>query len=175
MNEVVPVDLRGGLVDIHVVALIFGYTLSGWVGFGFFFWKTGGEDTWRPPLAFQCAWPTLLFMGLYWVPESPRWLPMRGRNAEAKRILARLHYSSIDPDHTFASAEYYQIQKQIAIDRALESSWVHMWKKPSYRKRCLLAIGTAGIIQCSGVLVINSKEMASSPNIIHFPIADHAT
>ena len=37
MNEVVPQHLRGGLVDIHAVMLIFGYTVQGWVGFGFYF------------------------------------------------------------------------------------------------------------------------------------------
>lgn len=31
MNEVVPVDMRGGLVDIHAVFLILGYTIQGWV------------------------------------------------------------------------------------------------------------------------------------------------
>jgi hypothetical protein len=69
MNEVVPEHLRGGLVDIHAVFLILGYTIQGWVGFGFYFWKEGGDNTWRVPLALQCVWPMLLIAGLYWVPE----------------------------------------------------------------------------------------------------------
>jgi hypothetical protein len=156
MSEVVPVDFRGALVDVHAVFLIFGYMVQGWVGFGFYFWN-GGESTWRPPLALQCAWPALLLCGIYWVPESPRWLVMQDRVEEAQAILFKLHSNPNDPDDEFAQAEFYQIRKQIAIDRALGSSWMHMIKKPSYRKRCLLAIGTTGIIQCSGVLVINSK------------------
>lgn len=67
MNEVVPVKMRAGLVDIHAVCLIFGYMVQGWVGFGFYFWKDGGDKTWRPPLALQCAWPLMLLCGLYWV------------------------------------------------------------------------------------------------------------
>lgn len=63
MNEVVPVDMRGGLVDIHAVFLILGYTIQGWVGFGFYFWTTGGSNTWRPPLAIQCSWPLFLLIG----------------------------------------------------------------------------------------------------------------
>lgn len=157
MSEVVPVDFRGALVDVHAVFLLLGYTIQGWVGYGFFFWD-GGSNTWRPPLALQCAWPILLLCGIYWVPESPRWLIMQDRVEEAKAIIFRLHSNANDPDDEFAHAEFYQIRKQIAIDRALGSSWMHMIKKPSYRKRCLLAIGTTGIIQCSGVLVINSKS-----------------
>jgi hypothetical protein len=151
-------DDVSGLVDLHAVFLIIGYTVQGWVGFGFYFWKSGGNNTWRVPLALQCVWPLLLLSGLYWVPESPRWLIMNDRLDEAKTILQRLHSTSKDStDDEYALAEFYQIQKQVLIDRTLGSSWVHMFKKPSYRKRALLAIGTTGIIQCSGVLVINSE------------------
>jgi hypothetical protein len=55
-----------------------------------------------------------------------------------------------------AKAEFYRIRKQIAINRTLGSSWVVMWKKPSYQKRAVLNVAITGIIQCSGVLVINS-------------------
>lgn len=41
MSEVVPVQMRAGLVDIHAVLLVFGYCLQGWVGFGFYFWTSG--------------------------------------------------------------------------------------------------------------------------------------
>ncbi|OAP58544.1 hypothetical protein AYL99_07634 [Fonsecaea erecta] len=169
MSEVVPVDLRGALVDVHAVFLILGYTIQGWVGFGFFFWD-GGDDTWRPPLALQCAWPLFLLCGIYWVPESPRWLVMQGRIEEAKEILFKLHSDPNDPDNEFANAEYYQIQKQIAIDKTLGNSWMHMIKKPSYRKRCLLAIGTTGIIQCSGVLVINNYGPTLYANLGFSPV-----
>lgn len=47
MNEVVPVKMRAGLVDIHAVCLLFGYFVQGWVGFGFYFWKDGiGTPYW---------------------------------------------------------------------------------------------------------------------------------
>lgn len=81
---------------------------------------------------------------------------MQDRHEEAQAILFRLHSDPSDPDDEFARAEFYQIQKQIAIDRTLGSSWMHIIKKPSYRTRAFLAVGTTGIIQCSGVLVINS-------------------
>ncbi|TKA74723.1 hypothetical protein B0A55_04043 [Friedmanniomyces simplex] len=127
MNEIVPVSIRGALVDIHGVMLVLGYTIQGWVGFGF------------------C------------------------RDAEAERILIKLHNDPRDPENVIAAAEFYQIKKQMAIDRTLGSSWLHIIKKPSYRKRALLAIGTCGIVQCSGVLVINNygptlyKDLGFSP------------
>ena len=77
---------------------------------------------------------------------------MQGREAEAESVLLNLHANTGDPNNDAAKAEIYQIRKQIAIDRTLGNSWMHILKKPSYRKRALLAVGTTGIIQCSGVL-----------------------
>lgn len=170
MNEVVPQHLRGGLVDIHAVMLIFGYTVQGWVGFGFYFWKTGGSNTWRPPIALQCAWPLFLLIGLYWIPESPRWLVMNDRIEEAHVILQKLHSDPSDPSDTYARKEFYQIQKQFMIDRTLGSSWIHLFKKPSYRKSAFLALGTTAIIQCSGVLVINNYGPTLYKNLGFSPV-----
>lgn len=52
--------------------------------------------------------------------------------------------------------EYLQISKQVALDRNLPTSWLHIIQKPSHRKRALISIGTTGFIQCSGILVINN-------------------
>lgn len=154
MNEIVPSQFRGALVDMHGVLLVLGYTIQGFLGYGFFFWQDA--NAWRPPLAIQCFFPLCLLIALPWLPESPRWLCLQNRGEEARQILLKLHSNKNDPNHDGAEAEYYQINKQIEIDRTLGSSWKILFTKPSYRKRAFLAIGTTGIIQCSGVLVINN-------------------
>ena len=69
--QVVPPYLRGALVQIHAISLLFGYMMASWLGYGIYFWKSGGVDkTWRVPLAVQCAPPLILLVGLFWVPES---------------------------------------------------------------------------------------------------------
>ena len=132
--------------------------------------QKGGQNTWRPPLALQCAWPLMLLCGLYWIPESPRWLIMKDRLDEAKVILDRLHSDPSDPDNEYAQSEYYQIQKQILIDRTLDGSWIALFKRPSYRKRAFYAIGTTFFIQCSGVLVINNYGPTLYKNLGFSPV-----
>ncbi|KAF2677245.1 MFS transporter [Lentithecium fluviatile CBS 122367] len=170
MNEVVPVHMRAGLVDIHAVCLIFGYFVQGWVGFGFYFWENGGQNAWRPPLALQCAWPLVLLGGLYWIPESPHWLIMKDRMDEARVILDRLHSNPSDPNKEYARSEFYQIRKQIALDRTLDGTWVGRFRKTSYRKRAFLAMGTTFFIQCSGVLVINNYGPTLYKNLGFSPV-----
>jgi hypothetical protein len=92
---------------------------------------------------------------------------MKGREEEANVILDRLHSDKSDSDNAFSRAKIYQIQQQVSLDRTLASSWMHIIKKPSYCKRAFLAIGTCGIIQCSGVLVVNcvGERLLHSANV----------
>lgn len=75
---------------------------------------------------------------------------MRDRYEEAEKELNKLH----TPEE--AAIELRQIHNQMQIDRTLPSSYWSMFKKPSYRKRTLLALGTTCGIQFSGILVINN-------------------
>ena len=90
------------------------------------------------------------------LPESPRWLLMNDRYEQARTTLLKIH----NPEE--AAVELAQINAQMQIDRNLPNSYWVMFKKPSYRKRSLLAIGTSGSIQFSGILVINSMHLDSS-------------
>lgn len=155
MSEIAPVHMRGALIDIHASMFSGGYAIQAWIGFGFYWWTSGSSNAWRPPIAIQCFWPLVLLAGLFFVPESPRWLMMQDRASEAKEILLRLHLDPTDPNNDAAHAEFYQIQKQIAIDKTLGNTWWHILKKPSYRKRALIGCGITVMTPFSGIYVIN--------------------
>ncbi|KAK4616777.1 MFS-type transporter oryC [Fulvia fulva] len=156
MAEVVSPYLRGALVQLHAIMLVLGYNFASWLGYGIYHWKDGGNATWLVPFAVQCVWPLCLLSGLYFVPESPRWLILNGRREEAEKILCKLHDDPADSTNSYAHAEYLQITKQLDVDRTLPSGWLHIFQKTSLRKRALITIGTTGAIQCSGILVINN-------------------
>jgi MFS family permease len=153
ITEIVPPRNRGLLVDIHSAALLFGYALALWCGFGFFHVKT--IDAWRGPLALQCLPALIVVVVMKWLPESPRWLIQRGRLEQARKVLIKLHQQEA------AAIEFAQIEAQLQLDNALPHTWVSLVTKLSYRRRALYAVGLACGIQFTGGLVINSMSVCS--------------
>ena len=48
------------------------------------------HSAWRTPIAVQFAWGAILGCGMLFLPESPRFLLLKGREAEARKALGRL-------------------------------------------------------------------------------------
>lgn len=80
-----------------------------------------------------------------WLPESPRYLSWKGRSTEARELIYRLHH-----DEAEANAEYIQISRQVEFDKGHPASYLAMFKKPSWRRRSLLAMGLVFAMQCCG-------------------------
>lgn len=148
MSEIAPPSIRGSLVAVHNFTLLIGYSAASWIGYGLF--HVDNDKIWRAQFAILCLPVMVLPVCLLWTPESPRWLLQNDRAPEAERLLHRLHPAEE------ARIEFIQIQQQIAIDRNLETSYLSMFTKPSYRKRCIIAFGLTVSIQLCGPLVINN-------------------
>ncbi|CAF9936030.1 hypothetical protein IMSHALPRED_010435 [Imshaugia aleurites] len=161
--ELSPPKHRGFHVGLHGVALGLGYALTGFVGFGCYFDSTSTFQ-WRFPFAVQLI-PTLILLSGSWkLPESPRWLLMKGRSDEAFRVIQKLHAQPDDPDDTFARKEFYQMTQQFALDEQKKQNLgvVHWWdyfKKASYRRRILIGCGATLSSACSGNLVVNNYQV----------------
>ncbi|KAL2205945.1 general substrate transporter [Sarocladium strictum] len=154
-SEVAPPHARGLLVGLHGVSILLGYSSSAWVGFGFYFVSVDGAQ-WRPPLALQCVPPLILACGVYFIPESPRWLVEHDQHERAELILKRIYKDSKDPGHHEATNEFRQIQAQIELERHLPSSWSSIFKVPHYRKRAFIGFTTLLAGQLTGTTVINN-------------------
>jgi len=80
---------RGQLVMIEGSLIVFGVMLSYWIDFGFSFLEPS-SISWRFPIAFQIVLALIILAGIPGLPESPRWLILKGRNEEALVVLAAL-------------------------------------------------------------------------------------
>ena len=147
--ELAPPDLRGLMVGLNGIHIALGYALASYMGLAFFY-SDNPTAQWRAPLGIALVWPALMLLICLIVPESPRYLLMKGRNEEAKKIVMRLHTVKDDPD--FAESEYYQMSMQAAADRKMDPSWVELFRRPSYRRRVVLAMTFAFLGQSTGVL-----------------------
>jgi MFS family permease len=86
LSEMSSALRRGWLVGHHAIFLVFGYMLSGWVGYACYY-ATGPLSGfgWRFPLALQCLPALVLLLGSPWLPRSPRWLISKGKFDEAQQ------------------------------------------------------------------------------------------
>lgn len=85
-SETAQSHKRGPLVMIEGMLITAGITISYWINYGFSF-IPDNEVAWRFPLAFQIVFALVIFGSIMNLPESPRWLVMRGREDEALDVL----------------------------------------------------------------------------------------
>lgn len=151
--------MRGFFVGMNGVMIATGYSLASYVGLAFFY-STDGAIQWRGPLGLALIWPALMLVVIHFVPESPRYLLMSGRTTEAWEVIVDLHADPNNPRQDYVRAEFYQMQKQIELDRTLSSTWKEMFWKPSYRKRVFIGTFFAFISRSTAVLVVNNYVRA---------------
>lgn len=85
--EVSPARIRGRLVSLNQMAIVTGILLAYVVNWALSF---AGAASWRWMFA-AAVIPSLgLFVGVFFVPESPRWLMEKGRETDAQSVLARV-------------------------------------------------------------------------------------
>lgn len=112
ISEISPPSKRGILLGMFIIGIGLGYSTCAWVGFGAHY-ATNETVQWRMPLALACVTPSLVCIGVFFIPESPRWLIWKGRNDEAWVIIERLHRNPNDATDFMARAEYTQILQQV--------------------------------------------------------------
>ena len=134
-SECSPPHRRGMLIMIEGSLIAFGIMVSYWVDFALF-WadNSAGVDprqaeyvaatsldsvSWRFPIAFQLLLILPTFLTI-WLPESPRWLLLRGRETEAREVLSALNRKAPHDDAIDLIVE--EIQNSLAISQATKLS-----------------------------------------------------
>lgn len=141
--EIAPARIRGKLVTLNQLAIVSGILLA-YVASYYLAGLGLGLASWRWMFA-AAAVPSLLFMvTLLLVPESPRWLLGRGREAEALGTLTRLNGPAA------AVTEAAEIQAALADEQGEAASL----SQPRLRRPLRIAVVLAVLQQITGINTI---------------------
>ncbi|KJE00805.1 galactose transporter [Cryptococcus gattii NT-10] len=117
--ELAPPGIRGSLVALQQLAITFGILVSYWIGYGTnYIGGTGpGQTTaaWRIPLGLQLIPAVVLCVGACFLPYSPRWLMLRGREEECLTNLAMLRHAAEDTPEV--QYEFRALQAERLVER----------------------------------------------------------
>lgn len=94
--------------------------------------------------------------GIYWLPESPRWLASKGRGEEAKAILEKYHAGG-DHDSPLVHLEFNEINESLDLEAlaATTGTWHSLIATPGNRRRLFIAVFLGCAAQWNGIGVVS--------------------
>ncbi|KAG9947114.1 general substrate transporter, partial [Aureobasidium melanogenum] len=136
--EIAPADRRGQLVSVQSLFITGGQVVAyvaGWAVMGRWRWSVGFGSV---PALIQAA----LLVGM---PESPRWLVLKGRDDEAAAVFTRLGHD--DCDHIVAQVKHEVKEEQLSASGSMFKELVTV---PANRRALTIAAGLQALQQLSG-------------------------
>jgi sugar porter (SP) family MFS transporter len=140
--EVAPPRNRGMLVAIYQLAIVLGILCSYTINYGLH----SIDNNWRWMFATGILPSVLFFAGLFFIPESPRWLYKAGRKNDSLKVLTRIGGESL------AKNEIQEIADSLKGDHTSVS--ISELFKPGVRKVMLIGFILAVLVQVSGINTI---------------------
>lgn len=139
LSEIAPPARRGALVGAFQFNIVFGILIAYLSNYLVGLAELGAFD-WRVKFGITALPAALLLALLYAIPQSPRWLALRGRQTEALLVMERIGVA--DPEAEIA-----------AIDAVGENGSARLsWSR--HKRPILLAITVAMFNQLSGINAI---------------------
>ncbi|OZJ06758.1 hypothetical protein BZG36_00264 [Bifiguratus adelaidae] len=130
---------RGTVTSLFWTCYYVGSLLSSWITYGTA--TLNSSWSWRIPSLLQAALPTLQFLGMFFVPESPRWLIAHDKVDDAKRILTKYHAGG-DESSALVHWEVTEIQEAIRLESSHQQSFKlrELFRGKANRRRALISI-----------------------------------
>jgi len=140
--EVSPAAVRGRNVAINQLTIVIGILITNLVNYQL---ADYGPNAWRWMFGVGVIPAILFFIGVLWLPESPRWLIKVGENEKARKILLKIG----SPD--FANQTILEVEKTTTSG---EQPSLKMVFEKSVRPAVIVGITLAVFQQLCGINVV---------------------
>ena len=147
---------RGRLVSLYQLAVTIGFLGAYLVNYQLLGYSTSNPDivtgwwslifvteVWRGMLGMEILPALLFFIIIFFIPESPRWLILKGREEKATNILERIYTSSKD-------ALFQLAETKSVLSSESKSEW-KLLLQPGIRKAVIIGVCIAMLGQFMGV------------------------
>ena len=131
ISEVSPAKIRGTLVSLYQLAVTAGFLLAYLVNWvidangsltvtGDLWTNIWNSEMWRGMLGSETMPALLFFFIIFFIPESPKWLIVKGKMGKASWVLGKIYSAQEDVD-----AEIAQTRESLGGDKG---SWADLLK-----------------------------------------------
>ncbi|KAL8724137.1 MAG: hypothetical protein Q9181_006968 [Wetmoreana brouardii] len=148
MSEIAPKAVRGAVVAGYQFCITIGILLANSVVYA----TKDRDDTgsYRIPIAIQFLWAIILALGLFFLPESPRYFVKKGKLEQAAKALSSVRGQPIDSDYIkdelaeiVANHEY---ELQVVPQTTYLGSWANCFKGSIFKGSSNSRRTTVGIL-----------------------------
>ena len=156
ISELAVAQYRGRLVSLYQLAVTIGFLGAYLVNYQLLGYSTINPDivtgwwslifvteVWRGMLGMEILPALLFFIIIFFIPESPRWLILKGREEKATNILERIYTSSKD-------ALFQLAETKSVLSSESKSEW-KLLLQPGIRKAVIIGVCIAMLGQFMGV------------------------
>ena len=153
--EIAPAEVRGRMVSFNQLNIVIGISVAFFSNY--LILTLGQADSawtqslhfdewgWRWMLGVETLPAVLYFLALMIVPESPRWLAMRGREDEALQILERVS----GPEQ--ARADIREVHDSLAAETEGQTGSARQLFQPAMRLVLTIGVSVAILQQITGI------------------------
>jgi len=142
ISEISPTHVRGALVSINQLAITVGIFVSYLVDLGF----AGYEEGWRWMFLVGLVPSLVLFIGMFFLPETPRWLMNHKSEDDARKVLDRVGEPKRNEVLDQIKINIEKEREQPGIFKVLGAKWV--------RPALIIGVGIMLVQQLTGINTI---------------------
>ena len=156
ISEVAVAQYRGRLVSLYQLAVTIGFLGAYLVNFQLLGYSMSNPDVstgwwnlvfvsevWRGMLGMETLPAIMFFIIIFFIPESPRWLILKGKEEKATNILERIYTSSKE-------ALFQLTETKSVLSSESKSEW-KLLLQPGIRKAVIIGVCIAVLGQFMGV------------------------